>query len=114
MKVLTGEQDADASDPTAFDDVDLDTPATTPASAAKAPASAAEAPSPETPTPTPPETESAPTPRSPQPETSKTPPETSTAEIIDLKTRRVIVTENPDWSLVAKAFEGFIPADVCF
>ncbi len=26
-----------------------------------------------------------------------------------MKTRRVIVTENPDWSLVAKAFEGFIP-----
>ena len=36
MKVVTGEKDADATDSTAFDDVDLDKPATAPAEAGQA------------------------------------------------------------------------------
>ncbi len=111
---MTGEEDADASDPTAFDDEHLgevlDKPAT-------APEGAGTAPSPDPATPTPSEAESAPAPRPEQPEPAAEQPEPAgdaaeglAAEyMIDLKTGKFTLTEKPDWSLVAKAFETFIP-----
>ena len=101
MKVVTGGKDADASDSTAFDDADLDM-SFKPATAA---ASGVEAPSPGTPPPAPPETESAPEHRSGQPEPG--------SKVVALRDNivkgKVVLTEKPDWSFVAKVFESFIP-----
>ena len=104
MTVVTGEEDADASDPTAFDDEHLgETIDTSP----KASTGAATAPSPETPPPTPPKPESAPTPISGGPEPAGL--EEGEQSGPHIKDNRVIVTEQPDWSLVADTFTAFIP-----
>ncbi len=92
MKVLTGEEDADATDSTAFDDVDVDKPAT-------ASPHVVTPPSPGSGYPDTTETESAPEQRSEGPEPEPT----------MIRDNKVILNEQPDWSLVAKAFEAFIP-----
>ncbi len=101
MKVVTGEKDADATDSTAFDDLNFDKPFTAPAEAGRAPSSG-----------TPfggdtAETEKATT------AIAEAPTEAAgvdTAEIVHLKSGRVRFDhEHPDWSLIAKAFEAFIP-----
>ncbi len=104
MKVVTGEKDADASDPTAFDDEHLGEVLDT---SPKASAGAATAPSPELPTPTPSETESAPTPTSDGPKPVGL--EEGEQSGPHIKNNRVILNENPDWQLVADTFKRFIP-----
>ena len=74
--------------------MDLDKPGT-------AAARGGGAPSLESATPTPPETESAPDPRSGQPEPG--------AVGDNIVKGKVVLSENPDWSLVAKVFRTFIP-----
>ncbi len=94
MKVVTGEKDADATDSMAFDDLDFDKPVT-------APAEPGQASSPGPPFPTTAETDTAPARRA----------EADVGQTVTIKDNKVIILdpERPDWSMVAKTFEAFIP-----
>ena len=104
--MVTGEEDADASDPTAFDDEHLGEFLDTQAPAA---ATGATAPSLESPSPPPPKAESASGGTSEQPVTGPAGLEEGEQSGPHIKDNRVILNENPDWSLVAEVFTAFIP-----
>ena len=103
MKVVTGERDADATDPGALDIPDMDD---SPPETRTPTGSVVATPKRGVLAPPPPEAMS----DTPKPETA--PPssaEATLADVMDLKTGRVGLNEHPDWSLVAKGFEAFIP-----
>ena len=117
FKVVTGEEDADATDSGAFDDVDLLAPVPAPPGESDAaPADAGQAASPGPPVAIPVDTGTVPARR------AETPPpvaETTTeaggvdsgqtGEVIDLKTGKVRLNDKPDWILIARVFESYIP-----
>ena len=99
MKVLTGEKDADATDSRAFDLPDVDDSPPDTGHVVATPEAGVLAPSP-----------SEAVSDTSKPETASPGlAETTLADVMDLKTGRVGLNEHPDWSLVAKGFEAFIP-----